>query len=560
METIVGIDLGTTNSTITAIDENGKTTFIKNKFNQFITPSAVYFEKQKGNVLVGKEAKEKSSTDPKNLVLFVKREMGKAKNAVRHNIIEDKYNPYKFWGKTYSPEEISALILKQLKKDAEKQLGKKIKKAVITCPAYFHDAERNATKAAGEMAGFEVLEILSEPVAAAFSYAAQNDKEETVLVFDLGGGTFDVTILKTKNSDGGRKVEMIVTDGNHKLGGKDWDDYIIGYLIERFNKRFQIDIDQEPKDAKNLVYGKLRIEVEKAKVELFKDGVSQVQIPVEYGGKRHVETITREMYAQKTEKLTYQCRIYCENILQTGNLSWSDIDTILMIGNMSNCTTIQDALKSWSGKEISFGIINPKTSVSEGAAIRGYLLEGGKIVKKLVKTDNQIADFDQKKEVAERVEKQEQEGERTETEFDNKEMKSGVLPSSVGIRVKTRSGEDTIFKFFDKNSSYPEEKTQSFPMLRSGDEKFTLQIYEGESKKIDECNLLGSVVVELDGKMSKNDKLKITLQIDANGILQVKAENLNLGIKVESKISRETDVSEEEIQKSAEEIEEFYLG
>lgn len=560
METIVGIDLGTTNSTITAIDENGKTTFIKNKFNEFITPSAVYFEKEKGNVLVGKEAKEKSSSDPRNLVLFVKREMGKPKNKVRYDRITDEYELYKFWGKTYSPEEISALILKQLKEDAEKQLGKKIKKAVITCPAYFHDAERNATKAAGEIAGFEVLEVLPEPIAAALSYAAQNDKEETVLVFDLGGGTFDVTILKTKNSDDGRKVEMIVTDGDHKLGGKDWDDYIIGYLIGRFNTRFNIDIDYEPKDARDIVYGKLRLEVEKAKVELFKSGISSVQIPIEYGGKRHVETITREMYAQKTEKLTNQCKTYCENILRDGDLGWNGIDTILMIGNMSNCTTIQDALKNWSGKKINFGLINPKTSVSEGAAIRGYLLEGGKIVKKLLKTDSQIADFEQKKEVAERIEKQEEEGERTETEFDNQKMKSGVLPSSVGIKVLTHSGEETIFKFFEKNSNYPEEKSQSFPMARSGDEKFTLQIYEGESKKVDECNLLGSVVVELDGKMNRGDKLKITLQIDANGILQVKAENQNLGIKVESKISRETDIPEEEIKKSAEEIEEFYLG
>ena len=560
METIVGIDLGTTNCSVTAINEEGKTKTIKNKHNEFITPSAVYFCKKEKEIIVGKDAKEKSNTDPDNLVLFVKREMGKSKDKVRENRVDGSYNPYKFWGTTYSPEQISAMILSQLKRDAEKELGKEVKKAVITCPAYFGDAEKNATKMAGEIAGFEVLEIIPEPTAAALTYSARTEKDETVLVFDLGGGTFDVTILKISNTDAGRNVEMIVTDGDHRLGGKDWDDLLIDYMVDRFEKKYQIDLYYEDKKKVAPTFGKLRIEVEKAKVALFKEGIDAVSLSIEYGGKKHTENVSRALYAAKTQDLTNQCKTYCNNILQESDLSWNDIDTVLMIGNMSNCKTIQDALKEWSGKEINFGLINPKTCVSEGAAIRGHLLEGGEKVKTLVKQDSDIASFEQSDEITQRVEKAENEGERTDTKFDKNNIKSGVLASSVGIKVLTREGKETVYKLLNKNSSYPEEITKAFPVFRDGDHEFSLNVLEGESSNVDECELLGAIVVKLDGKMNKGDKLSITLSADANGILQVKAVNEKLGIHVESKIKRETDISEEEVKAASEDMEEFYLG
>ena len=560
METIVGIDLGTTNCSVTAIDEDGKTKSIKNKHNEYITPSAVYFCKKEKEIIVGKDAKEKSNTDPDNLVLFVKREMGKSKDKVRENRVDGSYNPYKIWGKIYSPEQISAMILSQLKKDAEKELGKEVRKAVITCPAYFGDAEKNATKMAGEIAGFEVLEIIPEPTAAALSYSAITKNEETVLVFDLGGGTFDVTILRLSNSEAGRNVEMIVTDGNHRLGGKDWDDLLIDYMVDRFEKKYQIDLYYEDKKKSAPTFGKLRIDVEKAKVALFKEGVDAVPLSIEYGGKRHTENISRALYATKTQGLTDQCKTYCNNILQESNLSWNEIDTVLMIGNMSNCKTIQDALKEWSGKDINFGLINPKTCVSEGAAIKGYLLEGGENIKTLKKQDSEIAAFDQSDEITQRVEKIEREGERTDTKFNQKNMKSGVLASSIGIRVLTRDGKETVYKLLHKNSSYPEEITKAFPVFRDGDQEFSLNVLEGESSDVDKCELLGTIVIKLDGKMNKGDKLSITLSVDANGILQVKAVNEKLGICVESKIKRESDISEEEVKAAAEDIEEFYLG
>jgi len=559
LEQLIGIDLGTTNCSVTAIDENGKISGIKNKYNEYITPSAVYFGKSKEDLLVGKEAKEKSNSDPANLVLFVKREMGKAKDKVREDVYNREFNPYVYWDKTFAPEEISAFILRQLKEDAERELGTEVKKAVITCPAYFGDSEKNATRNAGIIAGFDVLEVIPEPTAAALSYSAKTDREnERVLVFDLGGGTFDVTILEIKNTPLGKTVETKATDGNHRLGGKDWDDLMISYMLGRFERHYNIDIDYEPKDARLGVYGKLRIAVEKAKVALFKPGVESVPLSMEYGGKVHEEIITRELYANKTRTLTDQCKTYCDNILSAASMTWSDIDTVLMIGNMSNCVTIQDALKQWTGKEINFGLINPKTCVSAGAAIKAHLIEGGKKVAVLEKQENTDT-FEQLPEMVAAAEKADREGKRIEVEF-NRDIVKSVLPASIGIRVLKRDGSETIFKMLKKNSEYPESFTQAFPMFRDGDQSFTLAVFEGESDVPDECDHLGSAEVYLDGKMHKGDKLSITLSADRNGILQIEAVNQASGIHIKSEIKRATGISEEDVKQASEEIEEFFLG
>lgn len=558
METIVGIDLGTTNCSITAIDENGKTKLIKNKHGEYITPSAVYFGKSKKDLLVGKEAKQMSNSDPDNLVLFVKREMGKKKDEVRgENRGSAPYHPYNFQNKVWSPEEISALILKQLKDDAEKELGCEVKKAVITCPAYFGDAEKHATKIAGEIAGFEVLEVIPEPTAASLSYAAFSDKQETVLVFDLGGGTFDVTILKIGNSETGRTVNMIATDGDHKLGGKDWDDFIMSYVEDRFDKRYNIDLIYEPKSQTAQAYGKLRIEVEKAKVALFKEGVKEVSVAIEYGGKKHEERISRDLYAQKTESLTEQCKTYCEIALSEAGLSWADIDTVLMIGNMSNCTTIQDALKKWSGKEINFGLINPKTCVSEGAAIKGYVLEGGRKTSVLKNQNTHAADFEQSDEQKSETEKQIETGERAEQMF-NKEIKS-VLSASVGILAKKKDGNPYVYKLLKKNAAYPIAKKQVFKVSSDKADRQSINVYEGESANADDCTLLGSVELYLDGKLNRGDPIEITLSKDKSGILQVEAVNQSSGIYIKSEIKRENTFSEEEMKQAIEDVEELWI-
>lgn len=560
METILGIDLGTTNCSVTAIDENGKTKIIKNKYGEYLTPSAVYFSPEQKKIIVGKEAKEKYNDEPQNVVLFVKREMGKAKEKVRFNNSTMEFAPYYFFGKMFSPEEISAHILKQLKADAESELGIKIKKAVITCPAYFGDAEKNATKLAGEIAGFDVLEIIPEPTAASILYAAHSQKEcETVLVFDLGGGTFDVTILKISFGENGRNIEMLATDGNHKLGGKDWDDIIMGYMYDRFEKKYNINIFYESdKNAVSKTDGRLRLEVEKAKVALFKEGVDVVPVSLEYGGKRLTEHITREEFARRTQKKTLQCKTYCDNTLSEANMTWNDIDTVLMIGNMSNCKSIQEALTEWSSKHIDFGIINPKTSVSEGAAIKGFLLEGGSRVSVLKNPELHSADFEQEKDVLANVEKEQNSGERTEQYF-NGDIKN-VLSASIGIKVLRRDKSETIYTFLKKNTVYPQKKTQSFPLMRDGDSVLTLYVYEGESNVVEECSLLGSVLVHLDGRLTTKDSICVTLSADKNGILQVEAQNKQNNIYIKAEVKRETGLSKEEIEEAVKDAEEFFLG
>lgn len=525
METVIGIDLGTTNSSVTAV-ENGKIISVKNKFGNEITPSAVYFGKKKGEILVGKEAKEKSRTDPKNLVLFVKREMGKAKEKVRHNKIEDSYSPYEFWGKIYSPEEISAMILKQLKKDAEKALGKKVSKAIITCPAYFGDAQKTATKNAGRIAGLDVIEVLPEPTAASLCYTIiTNRQKENVLVFDLGGGTFDVTILEIDKTSGENDVKTISTDGDAILGGKDWDDVIISFMIDRFNLKFNTEIDYGSEKEKNKTYGMLRLEVEKAKINLFKENNTSVDVQISYGGKTHTENISRQKYAELTKEQTSKCETYCNNTLRQAEMTWDDIDTVLMIGNMSNCIFIQDALKEWSGKNINFGIIDPKTCVSKGAAIRASGLLGENTVDDVVFAKN---------------------------------LKCGVLPSSIGVKGHTRNGEILVKQLLKKNLSYPTEVTQDFSIENT--QLLEIEIMEGESSDPYECDLLGKMKVHIDGKMSASDKLTVKLLVDKFGILQVEASNKTANIFVRAEIKRENEFSDEEIQVATSENDDFILG
>lgn len=559
METIVGIDLGTTNCSITAIDEDGKTRLIRNKYGEYITPSAIYFGKEKNDLLIGKEAKQMSNTDPDNLVLFVKREMGKKKEEVRgENKGFAPYHPYDFWGKIWAPEEISALILKQLKNDAEKELGTKINKAVITCPAYFGDAEKNATKQAGEIAGFEVLEVIPEPTAASLSYAALTKKNESVLVFDLGGGTFDVTILKISESANGRTVNMIATDGDHKLGGKDWDDFIMSYMEDMFEKKWHIELFSEPKNLTSVMYGKLRIDVEKAKVALFRENTNSTAITIEYGGKKLTQEISRDLYAQKTSKLTEQCKTYCNIVLKEAGMNWSDIDTILMIGSMSNCTTIQEALKNWSEKDVKFGLINPKTCVSEGAAIKAYILEGGNTVKIIENQNSHADDFEQSDEIKKEIDKEQVYGKRVEQKFNN-EIKS-VLSSSIGILAKKKDGTSFVYKLLKKNMSYPTERKQVFRVPTDKAKVQNITVYEGESEKPENCNLLGTVELELNGKLSYGEPIEVTLIKDRNGILQVEAIHQQSGIYIKSEIKRENGLSENDVKNSADEMEDLWLA
>ncbi len=561
MAILLGIDLGTTNCSVTAIDENGNTTVIKNRDNEYITPSAVYFNTIPNNYIIGKRAKEKASTDPKNLVTLVKREMGKVKEEVRFSRNDRKFEPYVYWGKTFSPEEISSKILNQLKQDAQNVLNCEIKKAVITCPAYFGQNEKEATRLAGELAGLDVLEVIPEPTAACLKYGTISNKDrERIFVFDLGGGTFDITIVDVTNGPSGKKIDVQCCGGDSKLGGADWDFYILDYMLTQFDKKYHVDLAFEEGEEKSVTYGKLTLDVEKAKKELSKPDVTQTTITMEYGGARLEEVISREKYAEITNQLTEQCRTYCQNLLSDNNLTWNDIDTILMVGSMSNCIFIQEALKNWSGKQIQFGIINPKTCVSEGAAIRAYsklcASEGRKTV---VNTHAQSFKYDseEQEEIAE-IESKSNTAQRVSTVI---ESATSVLPASICLKL-LRKGEDYAYKMLTQNQSYPCSFVKDFPLSKDNMSEVTLTVLEGENENPSYCIELGSAVLPLEGNHLKGDKVKVSFNVDENGIIQVSGVDLKTNKSVKAEIRRNNTLSTSEIEnaKAAAETDEFELA
>ena len=554
MDPIIGIDLGTTNSTVTSIDSEGKTTVIKNQYGEFITPSAVYFTDQIGKVIVGKEAKKMSAEDPNNLVMFVKREMGKSKDEVRFDKIEREAKPYDFWGKRLSPEEISAYILGQLKQDAERALNRPVKKAVITCPAYFGQKEKEATRVAGEMAGFEVLDVLPEPTAAAFKYSAVSNKDkENIFVFDLGGGTFDVTILTLERTPKGMEIKTVKTDGDRKLGGIDWDKNLDGYMREQFYKKFHQNMDYESGPEAEITLGKLVLDCERAKKDLYKEGANETSITMEYRGGVITETITRAQYEAITELSTNRCKVYCDNILKEAGMSWNDIDTVLMVGSMSNCGSVQNALRRWSGRDISFGFINPKTCVSEGAAICAFLHEGGTTVKTLKDNPN----YDKIEEgfcLAEDVSKAEESGERVETKI---AFATNVISSSIRLKGFFK-GTPTAKLFLEKNTTYPTSKSFKIPIGRDDLSEVKLEILEGETDNPANCIVLGDALLPLRGSHTKEDLVEVTIKVDNNGIIQTEGVDLKTGEKVDAVIRRQGALSKEEIDKAKDVIEDMF--
>ncbi len=553
MSVLLGIDLGTTNCSVTAIDENGNTTIVKNRDNEYITPSAVYFNTIPNNYIIGKRAKEKASTDPKNLVTLVKREMGKVKEEVRFNRYDRKFHPYIYWGRTFSPEEVSSKILNQLKQDAQAALDCEISKAVITCPAYFGQNEKEATRLAGELAGLEVLEVIPEPTAACLQYGTMSKKDnERIFVFDLGGGTFDITIVDVTTGSSGKKIDVKCCGGDSKLGGADWDYYMLDYMLNRFDREYHVDLAFEEGAEKDITYGKLTLDVERAKKELSKPDVNETTIVMEYGGAKLEEVITRKKYAEITDQLTEQCKTYCQNLLQDNNLTWKDIDTILMVGSMSNCLFIQEALEKWSGKPVNFGIVNPKTCVSEGAAIRAYsklcASEGRQTV---VKTHAETFKYDSEDpDAIAKIEEQTNNAERVSTVI---ESATSVLPASICLKL-LRKGEDYAYKMLKQNQSYPCSFVKEFPLSKDDMDEVTLTVLEGEKEDPSYCVELGSAVLPLEGSHAKGDKVSVSFNVDENGIIQVSGIDLKTNKTVKAEIRRKNTLSSADIAKAKEDV------
>jgi molecular chaperone DnaK len=493
MGKVIGIDLGTTNSCV-AVIEGGEPVVIANAEGARTTPSVVAFSKT-GERMVGQVAKRQAITNPERTVSSIKRHMGSDYKVK----IDDK---------AYTPQEISAMILAKLKSDAESYLGGKVSEAVITVPAYFTDAQRQATKDAGKIAGLEVKRIINEPTAAALAYGIDKEDDQKVMVYDLGGGTFDVSIIEM----GDGVQEVLATAGNNHLGGDDFDQRIIDWLADEFKKEQGIDLRSD-----KMAMQRLKEAAEKAKIELSGVTTSNISLPfitADATGPKHLETtLTRAKFNEMTADLVEATMGPVRQALSDSGLKTSDLHKILMVGGSSRIPAVQEAIKSFTGKE-PFKGINPDECVAVGAAIQGGVLGGD--VEGILLLD--------------------------------------VTPLSLGI--ETMGGVNT--KIIERNTTIPTKKSQIFSTAADNQTSVEVHVLQGEREFAKDNKTLG--VFHLDGIMPAPrgvPQIEVTFDIDANGIVHVSAKDLGTQKEQSISITSSSNMSKEDIEKAVKEAEQF---
>jgi len=505
-EKIIGIDLGTTNSVVSVM-EGGEAKVIANLEGNRITPSVVAFT-DKGETLVGEPAKRQAVTNPQNTIYSIKRFMGRRHNEVE---AEEKMVPYEVIGgatdyvkvkvkdKEYTPPEISALTLRKLKEAAESYLGHKVNKAVITVPAYFNDAQRQATKDAGQIAGLEVARIINEPTAAALAYGLQKKKDEKIAVFDLGGGTFDISILEV----GDELVEVLSTNGDTHLGGDDFDEELINYIADEFKKEQGIDLRND-----SMALQRLREAAEKAKKELSASQTTDINLPfitADASGAKHLQmTIQRADFERLIDPLIDRLKGPVQSALSDANLKPGDVDEVVLVGGSTRVPKVHQFVKDFFGKEPHKGV-NPDEVVAIGAAIQGGIIGGD--VKDVVLLD--------------------------------------VTPLSLGI--ETEGGVFT--KLVERNTTIPATKKEIFSTAADNQTAVTVRVFQGERAMAADNRLLGQFNLEGIPPAPRGvPQIEVSFDIDVNGILNVSAKDLGTGKEQTVRIEQSSGLSEDEIE------------
>ena len=496
---VIGIDLGTTNSCVATL-EGGQAVVISNSEGARTTPSVVAFTKD-GERLVGITAKRQAVTNSERTILSVKREMG---TDWSKKIDED----------TYSPQEVSAFILQKLKADAEEYLGREVKQAVITCPAYFSDAQRQATKDAGRIAGLEVLRIINEPTAAALAYGVDKADDQTILVYDLGGGTFDVSVLEIYQVDGQPQIEVKATSGDNRLGGDDFDQVVVNWLVSEFKKSTGIDLS---KDLQSM--SRLREAAEKAKIELSSSASTQINLPfitMRDGQPEHLDiTLSRSDFEKLISNLIERTMSPPRRAMKDSGVKKGDVDKVILVGGSTRVPAVQTAIEKEVGKA-PFKGINPDEAVAVGATLQAGIIVGDEGV-----TDVLLLD---------------------------------VTPLSLGI--ETLGGITT--PMIERNTTIPTRKSEVFSTAADSQPAVEVHVLQGEREFAKDNITLGQFhLVGIPPAPRGVPQIEVTFDIDANGIVNVSAKDLGTGTEQSIKIESQTSLTEDEINQKIEEAEKF---